>query len=191
MGIARTCALEDLYASFRDKLRGFVASRTHDDDLANDLVQEAFAKVVAYCQRGGDCAQPKSFLYKITTNVIADHYRRGDLKARLVPVSLEDDRHHGNVMADPPAPDDSQDRDFLACLIPLIESLPEPYRQALKLADMEGIPQHEIARRMGISVSGAKSRIQRGRSKLRDTILSVCSIDHDCYGHVTRCEPRR
>jgi len=55
------CNLEDLYQSFKQKLKTFIASRTHDDDLANDLVQETFVKLTHYCNKGGVCTYPKSF----------------------------------------------------------------------------------------------------------------------------------
>ena len=60
--------------------------------------------------------------------------------------------------------------------------LPEHYRQALELTELEGVTQKEAAGRLGLSVSGMKARVQRGRSKLKDVIDDCCSIEFDRRG---------
>ena len=186
-----SCKLEDLYDDFRSKLKAFVASRTHDERLADDLVQETFLKVTRHCRSGGDCAHPKSFLYTVTTNVIADHFRAAKLQMSHPTLQANHGKDEVDLNGLPQEKTDVWNEHFLECLISLIDSLPEPYREAVRLADIEQVPQQQVAQRMKISLSGAKSRIQRGRLKLRDTILALCSIEHDCYGNITSCEPRR
>jgi RNA polymerase sigma-70 factor (ECF subfamily) len=70
----------------------------------------------------------------------------------------------------------------------MIERLPEPYREAMKLADFAGTSQQEIADRAGISLSGAKSRVQRARHLLREMILDCCRVEHDIRGNVVDYE---
>jgi RNA polymerase sigma-70 factor (ECF subfamily) len=67
----------------------------------------------------------------------------------------------------------------------MIERLPENYRQAITLVDLEGLAQHEAAARLGLSVSGMKSRVQRGRHQLRDMLEACCVIALDRRGGVT------
>ena len=78
-----------------------------------------------------------------------------------------------------------------ACLTPLVRSLPEPYREALLLTDIGGLTQAEAARRLGISASGMKSRVQRGRAKLKAALLGCCEIELDRRGTVLDYRPRR
>lgn len=66
----------------------------------------------------------------------------------------------------------------------MVELLPKPYREAMRLADFEGLSQQEIADRMGISLSGAKSRVQRARQQLREMILDCCHVERDRRGNV-------
>jgi RNA polymerase sigma-70 factor (ECF subfamily) len=66
----------------------------------------------------------------------------------------------------------------------MVEQLPEPYRTALKLADLEGLSQQDIADREGISLSGAKSRVQRARRQLGDMIRDCCRVERDARGNV-------
>ena len=66
----------------------------------------------------------------------------------------------------------------------LIDELPEPYRQALILTEYQGLTQKQLAERMGLSLSGAKSRVQRARDKLRDMLLRCCHFEFDRRGHI-------
>jgi RNA polymerase sigma-70 factor (ECF subfamily) len=73
--------------------------------------------------------------------------------------------------------------------------LPEPYSQALILTEYEGLSQKEMAERLGISFSGAKSRVQRARRKLRDLLLQCCHFELDrrafldYYPYCRGCNP--
>jgi len=185
-----SCTTEELYRSFAGKLKSFVTSKTNDPELAKDLVHETFLKVARYCEGGGSCRHPRSLLYRITLNAIADHFRSADVKAsqRSIGISPESDDEEALSC---PEGGTAGEEDLLACVSPLIDHLPSPYREAVRLADIEGIPQQQIAARMGITLSGAKSRVQRGRERLRALLLEVCQIEHDRYGNILECEPRR
>lgn len=171
------CTIEDLYKSFRGSLRNFIASKTRDVDLAEDLVQETFVKIARYCHCGEGCTHPKSFLYKVATNVLADHFQAT--------------RRRTFEQTARTADEDNMNAEVIACLVPLIDSLPSLYKEAVKLADVEQVSQQEIAERMGISLSGAKSRIQRGRAKLKDMLLAMCDMECDSHGNILHCKPRR
>ena len=66
----------------------------------------------------------------------------------------------------------------------IINELPEPYRQALLLTVYEGLSQRQLAESLGISLSGAKSRVQRAREKLRNMLLRCCHFEFDRRGHI-------
>jgi RNA polymerase sigma-70 factor (ECF subfamily) len=72
----------------------------------------------------------------------------------------------------------------------MIYSLPEPYRDALVLTEFEGLTQKEMAERLGISISGAKSRVQRGREPLKQMLLERCEFEFDRLGRIIDCRPR-
>src|SRR5688500_16445579 len=116
-------------------------------------------------------------MFAIARHAVIDHYR-----ARAV-------REHADIDAVEPVEDATVDeqqaaiRDLTPCLMRMIELLPETYREAMKLADIEGLSQQEIADRAGISLSGAKSRVQRARQQLREMILDCCHIERDSQGN--------
>jgi RNA polymerase sigma-70 factor (ECF subfamily) len=66
----------------------------------------------------------------------------------------------------------------------MAEELPEIYREPLLMADFEGLPQREVAQRLGLTLSGAKSRVQRGRALLGEHLARCCEVELDAEGRV-------
>jgi RNA polymerase sigma-70 factor (ECF subfamily) len=63
-----------------------------------------------------------------------------------------------------------------------VQLLPPSYREALTLVEFDGVPQVEVASRLGISVSGMKSRVQRGRHRLASLLGECCALTLDARG---------
>ncbi len=171
--------IEDLWKQYQPRLRGFIAKRVRDAHSVDDILQATFLKAYENLPRIRSEDAIGSWLYRIAENVIVDHYRRR--------------RHHEELPEDIAAP--QPPRDYVAeladkCVPPLIAALPEKYRTALMLADIHGLAQQEVARRLDISLSGAKSRIQRGRAKLRASLHECCDIETGRLG-ITGYAPRR
>lgn len=79
--------------------------------------------------------------------------------------------------------------DYAPGLKIMIDRLPEKYRQALILDEFEDLPQKQIAQELGLSLPGAKSRIQRARKKLKDILLDGCHFKFDRLGNIVSYEP--
>src|SRR5262249_283963 len=77
---------------------------------------------------------------------------------------------------------------LLPYLLPLAQRLPRLYRQALLLTEVDGLTQKALADRLGLSFSGAKSRVQRARDQLRK-LLSCCDFTFDRRGHIIDYAP--
>ena len=71
----------------------------------------------------------------------------------------------------------------------MIDCLPEKYREALRLVDLQGLSRQLAADRLGLSLSGAKSRVQRARVQLKALYLDCCHVEFDRTGHVLGFEP--
>jgi RNA polymerase sigma-70 factor, ECF subfamily len=72
----------------------------------------------------------------------------------------------------------------------MVRGLPDGYRRAIELTDLEGLTQAAAAERLGLSLPGAKSRVQRGRARLKDMLLRCCEIETDRRGRVIAFEAR-
>ena len=94
-----------------------------------------------------------------------------------------------SLPAEPP-PHDADVEELKAAFRRMIYSLPKPYRDALVLTEFEGLTQKEMAKRLGISLSGAKSRVQRGREQLKQMLLERCEFEFDRLGRIIDCKPR-
>lgn len=170
---------DDVWTGFRSRLYGYVRARSRSDQDAEDILQDVFVKVHQRIGTLRDDAHLSSWLYRVTHNTIIDHYRRNrpvPTEAQPSDVAVED----GPVAEQQLAP-------FLR---ELVKDLPEAYRDALTLTGLEGLTQQEMGRRLGLSTSGAKSRVQRGRALLREQLLECCRVELDCRGHVTDYERR-
>lgn len=178
-------APEQTWQGYRTELFRFVLRRVRDEALADDIVHDVLLKALAQLGTLEDAAKLRGWLYGITRNAIADHYR-----ARRPAEPLPED-----LRAEAPEETERAEQELARCLQPLVGALPPPYREALTLAELEGLSQREIARREGLSFSGAKSRVQRARRMVRDALLACCRVELDRRGGVVdyqpgnRCEP--
>lgn len=173
-----------IYDALAEDLRGFVLRRVVDARQAEDLLQEVFLRVHRHRHELRHETRVAAWVYRIARNVVADHHRR---HRPTVALSAEpavdcDDGTEAEARA--------AARVLGRWLAATIETLPEPYREALRMTELQGLSQAEAARRLGISYSGLKSRVQRGRAKLRTLLQRCCDIELDAGGAVTSFRPR-
>lgn len=166
--------LECLWKDYRQRLLAFIRGRVEDEATAEDLLQEVFLRIHARLGSLRDTDRLESWLYQIARNAIIDHYRARREHTEL-PETLP-------AETDPSEPDAAEE--LAGSLREMVEALPEPYRQALLLTEFEGLSQQALADQLGISLSGAKSRVQRARQKIKDDLLTCCHFEFDRYGRV-------
>ena len=169
-----------MLAELRAALLGWVRGRLPSEADAEDVVQDVLERLA---RRGSeDLEDVRAFVWRSARNAITDHHRRRASRGRTA-----------EALAWQPSDDGPQDVDraFLAaCMEPFVHRLDEPYRQALMLTDLGGISQSQAARELGLSPSGMKSRVQRGRALLRADLLACCSVAVDVRGRATEATPR-
>ena len=132
----------------------------------DDVAQEVFLRLHRAAPTLRDEQRAQAFVLGIARHTIADYYRR-----RRPPMGALDDA------PDPEADVPDVHEDVLSWLVPMIALLPEPARTALRLADVDGRTMAEIASITGLSVSGAKSRVQRARRALGDVLAACCAVE--------------
>lgn len=147
---------EALWQSFSGDLRIWLHRQTRNGELAEDLLQEAVLKVHDALPGLRDQDRMAPWLYRIARSTLIDHHRRSR------PLDPLDDE-----LIAPEPEDNSADLLVVSWLPGRLERLPEHYREPLRLSELEGMSQSEIARQLDRSPSGARTRIQRGRRLLR------------------------
>jgi len=172
-----------IWRQVHDGLRAFVAKRVANEAEVEDILQEVFLRMHRKLDSLKDPRRIVSWLFQITRNAIIDHYRK-PARRREVPAGLSADLDAHHPASVPPATGELTDSGRLrtglaGCLQPMIERLPADYRQAVTLVELEGLTQQAAAKRLNLSVSGTKSRVQRGRRQLKDMLEACCEIQLD------------
>ena len=173
---------EQAWEAFHAPLHQFIRRRVADEATAEDLLQEVFLKIHQHGDSVKDARRLESWIYQITRNLIIDYYHSrqhsvttlDDLEARDLPEEL---------------PDDDVVSELLPCVRAMVLALPGQDRQALILTEYQGLTQKELGERLGLSFSGAKSRVQRAREKLKQELLACCHFELDRRGHILDYQP--
>ncbi len=165
--------IESLYNNLHNQLCRFICSRTGYDDEAEDILQDVFLKIHANIDSIRDLNKLESWVYQVARNCIIDYYRRQRRWVALSDDFTEDNRE-----------EEDSDETRIPYVRELVNTLPEPYRQAIILTEYEGLTQKEMADRLGISLSGAKSRVQRARQKIKQMMLQCCHYEFDMRGAI-------
>lgn len=183
-GVLLVNASPELWQDVAARLRPFVARQVAAADV-DDVLQDVFVRM----QRGLGALREEerftSWLFQVARSSVAEHVRA---KARH-PVVPDADIE---LPAEPSEEDDREaSRALASCVSLFVARLPSPYREAVTLVELEGLTAREAAEMVGISVSGMKSRVQRGRAQLREMFEQCCEIALDARGKVTEFSPRK
>ncbi|MGI9384582.1 MAG: sigma-70 family RNA polymerase sigma factor [Methyloligellaceae bacterium] len=177
---------EEAWARVEARLRAYVRRRV-DPLWADDVVGDVLLRLVQHRDDLETSNNPVAWILRVAANAVADHHRRRAAEKRALArvETLDEDE------ATPEGPETNRAADELArYLVPFIRALSDQYAEALMLTDIEGLTQAAAARRLGLSHSGMKSRVQRGRAKLRQALLRCCAVSIDRRGRVMDYRPR-
>jgi len=168
--------IQSIWEEFHRELKGFIARSIKNTHDADDILQDTFLKIIHNPQKISQAENLRQYLYGIVRNGIHDYFRKIKTEKNKAQwdnatLSKEDNLLLNNTLAE-------------CCVRPFIGQLPEKYREALLITEFEDISQKELAHRLSISYSGAKSRVQRGREKLKELLLLCCAYKSDRYGNL-------
>ncbi|MGV3587639.1 MAG: sigma-70 family RNA polymerase sigma factor [Adhaeribacter sp.] len=167
------------FFTYEEKLKGFIRKQVRDPDITHDLTQELYLKIYQNCEQLPKVTNPKAWLYQVTRNAITDYYRANK------PVSYLAEAEE--IL---PEADSSFAKEILELVEPLLAMLPEKYAQPLYLSDIKGLPQKEIAIKLNLTLTNTKSRIQRGREKLKALFLKYFNLEFDPRGQLLQASTR-
>lgn len=164
--------MTDFWIEHQTRLRRYIAQRVREPDVVDDILQQVFLKAYLNRHRLRSQASLTAWLYRIAANALVDHYR-AVLPIEPLPEEWAESE---------PEPDLNAEQ--APCLPSLLAELPEAYRLALVWSDIEGLALKTVAARLELSLSGAKSRVQRARAQLRQRLFDCCEIETGRRGMV-------
>jgi RNA polymerase sigma-70 factor, ECF subfamily len=171
---------EKIWYEYHTNLATFIRSRVAEDAV-DDLLQDVFMRIHSRLDSLNDNAKLESWLYQITRNAITDYYR-SQRKIEEFPEWTEQ-----------PQPEEAETirKELSSCLEPMIQELPDKYRNAIHMSELENKTQQEVAEQEGISLSGAKSRVQRGRALLKGILEDCCQFELNQKNQILSYEKKK
>jgi RNA polymerase sigma-70 factor (ECF subfamily) len=165
-----------------DRLRGFIAARVEDPEVAADITQDVLVRTLASgaLDRVDNLG---AWLYRTARNAVIDHYR-----TRRLHETDADLERWPDPDRDEDLPNDAT-RELARCLQPMLGRLHPQARDALTRVDLDGQTHREAAAQLGLSTSGMKSRVQRARRELREHVTSCCRVETDAMGALSDYVP--
>ncbi|CAM1369176.1 RNA polymerase sigma-70 factor, ECF subfamily [Tenacibaculum sediminilitoris] len=153
-------------------LRNFIKTKIDNETMVDDLLQEVGIKLLDNLKRKTTIHNYKTWLFQVTRNTIADYYRTNKKRFEVSNYQTITKNNSENSCV----------CDLSGFIIQTY--LPEKYSKPLYLSDVEQIPQQEVANMLNLSLTATKSRIQRGRKKLQETVSNCVNIFYNNKGQI-------
>lgn len=181
---------ERMWRRFKDDLSGYLRRRLPTTQDADDVLQDVFHRIHRSSDRLAEVDSARGWLYTIARRAVADFYRTRERTATHAAVPLDDEDFEdasAGVAYGAGRYAGSQDvhEEVLSWLRPMIDELPEMYAVPLRMADVDGRSQQDVADELGLSLSGAKSRIQRARGLLGEALGRCCEVEFGSDGRAS------
>lgn len=169
--------INSIHSQFHKVLHGFILARVGNTDDAADILQEVFIKIAAKLGTLADSERLKSWIFSIARNAIIDYYRKnaGNKKTELTQHLLDEVPTEAYLDAT---------KGLETCLGGFIQNLPEEYREIIIDSELKGISQKELSVKYHLPYPTMRSRVQRGRARLKEMLLDCCEIEVDSRGNV-------
>jgi RNA polymerase sigma-70 factor, ECF subfamily len=172
-----------IHDEFRPRIFRYLRRMLGETD-AEDVCQEVFVKVDRALPGFRGESSLATWIYRIATNAALDHVRSASFRQAKANVESADDDALGDPNGDRAETTHLPDtllvrKDMNDCIRGIVDSLPELYRTALVLSDLEELTNAEIAGILNISLDAVKIRIHRARTRLRKEMEKKCVFYRD------------
>lgn len=170
-----------IWNDFHKELRAYIAKTVRNQADTDDILQDVFMKIICNIEKINQAKNLKQYLYSIVKNAINDYFNNQQNKNRDTEIPYLQQENEA----------DSLNIIIADKLEPFINQLPEKYKEALLKTELQNVSQKELAQQLNISYSGAKSRVQRGKEKLKEQLLACCVFQSDIYGNITELKRKK
>jgi RNA polymerase sigma-70 factor (ECF subfamily) len=172
-----------IYSQFYKVLLGFIKSKVNNHQDAEDILQNVFIKVAAGIEDLNQKEKLQSWIYTIARNSIIDYYRVNSNKKSL---AFEGD------ISDSFSEEEYNDttKGLDCCMMNFVNQLPEEYRDIVIDVELKDIKQKDLAGKYDLAYPSIRSRVQRGREKLKQILLECCHVEWDNRGNVLEVQSK-
>lgn len=142
----------------------YVRKRISNKEDAEDLTQEVFYKLAK--SENDTISNIKSWVYTIAKNTITDYYRKKKIYTEEIEDKLDSEEYS----------DENVVEELSCCIDAYIDQLPEDYKQVMWMSEMEEVSQKDIASKLDMNYVTVRSKVQRGRKKIKNMFLDCCTV---------------
>lgn len=174
--------LLSLWSRHEAELRRWLRSRAPNASEVDDMLQDVFLKTLKHREHLDSISQPRAWLFEVTRNTLIDRLRVSRERFPL-PEDLD-------MVPAPVEQTDTVDTLAQACLPRVLAEMDPQDREAIELCDLQGMSQADFAQHKQLTLSAAKSRVQRARKRMRERMTSACQVSFDDSGRVDDFIPR-
>ena len=172
-----------IYKEFNQQLFGYVKSKIRSKEDAEDILQNVFIKISTHVDKLAEEEKLKNWIFTITRNASIDFYR---VNANKKKVSVPDEIDE--TISESQDPDQTKGLD--ECISTMIDLLPLEYREIILDSEIKGIKQKDLADKYGLAYPSVRSRVQRGRARLKQLFYNCCHIEADKHGNILEAQGR-
>lgn len=162
-----TLTTEEIWIEFGDRLRRFIYSKVSDRDIVNDIIQDVFYKIHSNIHNLKNNSKLTSWLFQVARNAIIDYFREEKKATELLKNMNQEDTYVKKTSTEI----------LKYCMTFFLSRLPEKYEEAIIFTEFKGNSQIELAKKESISVSAAKSRVQRAKKQLKVVVTTYSSFE--------------
>ena len=181
-----TISFPELARQLSPDLRRYLERYVGDRTAADDLLQETLTRMDRGLAGFAGRSSAKTWAFSIATRVAADYLRRPERSIQIVEVDEATQRQDTEPTIDERLVVD----EMSACVRQVVASLPEDYRAALVLHELQGLTAEETAEICGCSLATAKIRVHRARLRLKEALKNECEFYRDSE-NVFRCDRKQ
>jgi len=167
--------VSSLWSDYKNGLQFYILKKVKDKDIANNLSHEVLMKIYNSCCSNNEIKNVRSWMFQIAHNTTIDYLKKENKFTNEIPEIFEKDVNNSYKEAE-------------ELIKPLIKLLPEKYAVPLQLSDIEEIKQVEVSKKINLSLTATKSRIQRARKLLKEKIIECCNLELDKKGNLLSLE---
>ncbi len=168
----------EIWSNHKAPLLNFIKLKINNEHIVDDILQEVSIKLYENLNRKTAIKNYKNWLFQVTRNTIADYYRKHRKQSELVKNQPENNIDSSTCVCD------------LSGFV-IQTYLPEKYSTPLYLSDIEQKPQQEISKMLNLSLTATKSRIQRGRKKLKELVSKCIDISYNNSGQISEFQLKK
>ncbi len=167
-----------VWLRYKEGLKFYILKKVKDEAIADDLSHEVLMKVYNSCCSDIEIKNVRSWLYQIAHNTTMDYLKKEQKFTDEVPETIE-------------TSESDSIKEAGEYIKPLIQLLPKKYAEPLLLSDLKGLKQAEVSKKLNLSLTAAKSRIQRARKLLKEQIIVCSNLEVDEKGNLISIEIKK